>query len=346
MNLAPGATGTVAPSYSIPGVNQTVTLGSALNLLGNEALQLGSTLTVYGGTYNVYNAAGFTAAAFSTLLLMPGDKPADPGSPPPPPIPIKTITVDKKDFTPTAKGVIDIKPKSTAVVDRPPNSPEGTAVLELKGEEAKFTNNGTTQIKKGTEVRFTDLNDFAYSYYQNDKDAVTELSAGSSITCNKKCFVQIDKGVFKVNPVVVDGQPLVAKVTAAYPNNTALYIGKDATLRMNDSTDARLEVDSELSIHGTLAVAINPRGNESSRIKATAVYFHEQATNPGQYKSKLDVTERSTGNGTRRDVGAEWLIAETTTSVFGSPDMTETSTDYTMTTTPITAEKGYVKRVH
>jgi putative sterol carrier protein len=336
LNLAPGATGQAEPLDG-----GTVGLGSTLTLQGDEPTETGSTLSMIGGTFEVRNASSIVAAAFSTLLLQPNKKPTDP------PTAIHKITVDDKDFTPKANGVIDIKPKSLAIV-APTVAVDGQAVLELKGEEAKFTNNGTTKIKQQTELKFTDLKEPQDCYYQNDKDAVTDLEGGSSITSNKKTAVDIVKGELKITHSVLNGEVKVAKMTFAPSVAAMLKIRKDATLRMSDSTDARLEIDGgDLSIYGTLSVAINPRGEQASHIKVSeGLNFHEI---PNVSQAKMEVKHRSSGNADQRPVDATWHVATTVAGVVsGLPEMAENSTDYTPVA-PFPVDQGkklYVKRIN
>ncbi len=353
INLAPGASGVAEPSFTNPGINGTVRLGSTLNLNGTDpeaSTGTGSTLNMIGGTFEVYNNAAIVAAAFSSLLLTPADKPAQPNSPPPP-VAFNSITIDDRSFIPKADGVVNIKPKSSAIIENLSGNPSG--YLELKGQEARFKNNGTTTITQGTELRFTDLPAWlVYPYEQDDADAVTKLYGKASITSNGKHSVKINRGILRFQPVIINGISVPAKVKTG--SSSSLVIGKDATLLMSDSTNARLAIEGgDLDIYGKLSVAINPRGTEASHISSEHnILFHTQGEkNPEDIPSKLQVVHRDSGTESRKVIGTKWLIATAKTSdegagVCGLPEMTDdaTSADYAPKVTE-GATKFHVERI-
>jgi len=224
--LAPGASGVAAPSFTNPGINGTVALGSDLTTLGN------STLTLKNGTYRTSVDASFHVAGTSLLIMAPVPK----VTPPPPPVD-GDIYIDDKPGQ-RVKGMVTVDSDATAVVqpDDPEANPLATVKVTLSGTNPGITNSGTVKLAGNTEVIFkpVGVNNVSGGYSQAPNFAVTEVASGAKFTCQKQTKVEITGGILRLldkphdpNSVPASQSDIVIENTTG---DTALVLGSDGVI--------------------------------------------------------------------------------------------------------------------
>lgn len=266
IDLAPGSISTAEPSFTNPGINGTVFLGSTLTLKGTEPNLpgLGSTLNVLSGTYKLLrDGADFVVGSGSTINMEPVPKP-----PQDPPTTPGLIRIDGENKTKHAKrGGLEVEDGGTAIVkakDRPANNFD-SALVDFTGTVSKLDNAGTVILKDYAWMRFTHtdeempaLGGFIQANEEsnpiNPKEKLL-LEAGSKITCRERAAVQILNGVLEMTEKrdsagdLLETQPDVEIVGSNHADvQYALWIEMNTRLRAG----AGRSIPIKLAIWGKL----------------------------------------------------------------------------------------------
>jgi hypothetical protein len=295
IDLAPGASGVAAPSFTNPGIDGKVYLGSTLRLLGDADTHTGSTLELNDGTYNVIRGH-FEVEEESTLSVVPTAPDDD-----------ELILAP----VPSTRGKgVTIKPNGEEVEREEDGSiiNQGTAIfttlgrnrstkvvpITLKGAGPRVLNvGGNVQITGYVDVALVltdDIETNTDAYHQMvfigsvanaNELPVTYLEAGSSITSQQNGCVRIDDGNLVITPLLGGyDQPLprvkqVATISMGVPTGTpalvtsrtviqSTVIGQPDTvipclIRFPDTDDAfsTLDVKGEIAAYGDFQMEIS-----------------------------------------------------------------------------------------
>lgn len=198
--LAPGATGVAEPSFTNPGINQTVALGSTIELLGppiSETTGVGSFLDVLSGFYNISNDAGFVVNNQCSLRLLPdpGDAPRGGGGQQ---ALIADVQLSDTGTEKTKAGSVTVEKGGQATFkprERPTNS---TAPAKYKSDGFLLNNGGTVKIIDTTEVTFTgtnngEFNDYSVLQTSGQPDGIFQVEGGCTILTKKGVCIRSGK---------------------------------------------------------------------------------------------------------------------------------------------------------
>ncbi len=268
INLAPGATGVAEPSFTNPWINGTVTLGSTLRLMGNDVSEMGSTMSLVGGVYNVFRS-DIIAEAYSSLFLIA----ADDGETQPKTLKAKII-IDGGQHT---TGNVEVKPKSKAVIstsrdnDDNPLEPGYVTIDTKKGE---FKNSGTTEIVSSSQLQLGNVNDdVGGGYYVQDSAGqtasmpLTTIETGSTIACQgNKGELTIKAGRFEVTNRLISGQPTDDR-TVRVVATKGFHLWEGATINMGGVRFNTLQIDGgDFYFFGEVRLAIASSADQGDKI--------------------------------------------------------------------------------
>jgi hypothetical protein len=363
IHLAPGASGIAEPSYTNPGINQTVGLGSTITLQGNPTtnpdepdIAPGSTLDVLSGQYDISNNAGFVVGSQCSLRMMPDPQDAPRGGGGGGQPQYKASVDFLNGGTLNEAGSVTAKEGSTVTFEpklRPADStdlavydaPKGT----LKNEGGKVVIANRVQAKFGgdTPTAFTTgnpnpvaVNASVYRTVGTSKPEKTILSlqAGSQLITSKGVAVV---GGSIVSPALnPDGtqtqfQP-DAYIKATTANSYALLLGSQASVDLPGNPYRTLRLHGSFLWRGTVTLAINPADETKHDSIEVDGYVRIDDTTP---KLKLTWAETADGTMAGRTRGTQWSVVTSTKATDGitgdakvNPPVLPTFTQVTMET--------------
>ncbi len=317
INLAPGATGVAEPSFTNPGINGTVYLGSVLTT------QASSTLTVKAGTYNMTVSCGFNVLASSLLNLAPGAPvPKRPEEPPPldGEFSIKFDNGQAATYATTQSTTIKVFSDATMTIQPALGGKGVYSQVEFTGQDCGIENRGTVVIRDKTQVKFNQDAGGTGAYQQVDESALTRVEAGCGFIGKDEqdSKVLIEKGVFEMTELSGgNGQPLATQPNVfigraingtAYPSG--FYLGPFALLRHADATVPMiLDVRGTFKFRGTVELFADTTANKNDQIIVS-----------GQVKVVGGTVAMRWFNPNSSPLGQEWnLITSDYTGGAGDP---------------------------
>ena len=286
IDLAPGSISVAAPSYTNPGINQTVELGSTITLLGTPVSptpSLSSTLDVMSGDYNIRNFAGFVVGSQCNLRLLPqpGDAPPPGGGNPPQckaSIDLKVIGDPEGNGQDKTTGAVEIKENGTLTI-APHNRPaESTALATVTAAKGTIKNTGgkiiLTDRVKATYGGKIDSNftvgsgpnapKYGASVTQSGADSSLSLQAGSELVTTYG--VAVHSG-HVVSPALADTTlnpypEAVIEATDTGEGTEAFLLGTNADLTLPGSPTRVFNVKGNFFWQGTVELVISPLTTE------------------------------------------------------------------------------------
>ncbi len=292
--LASGATGVAEPSFTNPGINAAVDLGSVLTTLGD------STLTLKSGTYNLSVEASFVASGSSLITLNPVPKP-NPTSEPL----NGDIYINDKPGVRGAGGMVLVEECASAVFES--EDPEASSTDPLRvifsGKSPGIENWGNVTVAGHTEVVLKPVGSTTGQFAQKGEYAYTMLEPGAQITCQQESQVNIEKGRL----LLVDKEGASGSQPDAYITNTteatALVLGEEAVIRRpaTSSFAYHLQVKGGFDFQGRVELLADPT-NENKADRITAWKQIVVGTTATVAMRWFDVT------GTPVDINDEWIL--------------------------------------
>ncbi len=292
INLAPGATGVAEPSFTMPGVNGTVTLGSVLTLKGNTSA-LGSTLDVLEGTFKLLNNdASFVVENNSTISLKAP-------VPQTPTIPGK-IVIDGEAKTSPIKEALIIKEGGKGVIkakQRPANNDDYAKVL-FTGAGSTLRNSGELIIRDRSWLIFDESDEQRLGgLIQNSGDAPldpdgppptqnqkTEIEAGCRITCRGLSAVSIITGSLVMTEVSGEAvQPdirIQGSLAAGVPYALRIYGAAKIQVPEERRKPITLRIDGLLDWAGEIELYADHTAYKNDQVFASGRIVVEKAPPP------------------------------------------------------------------
>jgi hypothetical protein len=324
--LAPGTVSVAAPSYTNPGINQTVGLGSTIKLLSDQVTQWVSTLEVLSGQYDISNNAGFVVGSQCSLQVkpVPGDTPAPGGGNQPQ---YKASVEFLGKGTRTAAGSVTAMAGSTvtfepklrpaestvfAVYDAPegPLKNEGGTVIISDRIQAKFGGFDTTDITLATNLKLT------AAVYQTA--GTLSLQAGSQIIT--AYGVAVSAGNFVSPALNPDGsnnqeQPkAVIQATDPSPSTWALFLDNQASLDLPGNPYRTPNIIGNFAWYGKVRLAINAWDNTKHDLIEVTGYVRVLGNAP---KLELGWHQTAETEMRKRAKGTEWIVVTSSKATDG-----------------------------
>ncbi len=250
ITLAPLSIGIAAPSFTNPGINGTVGLGSTLST------DAGAQMTVNEGKYQVNCALGFSVLSGGSLVLAaPVPKNIRPNGM----IELTQGGLTQNVTEDAEAGLVSVRRGGIATVRCVVGEEKGSSPLKVLfgGVKPRLLNRGTTNIKEGVTVEFSPAVDGTgegVGLRQLSSEAKLLMEAGTGIICKKKTSVFIRDGDFElVEQMSTEGVPYAdqGQVSIKAPDHVAgdyaLVMGVDAVMDHPNAT-----VPIELYIAGAL----------------------------------------------------------------------------------------------
>ncbi len=281
----------------------TVSTGSTLKIMKNVASQLGSTVDMFEGVYDLLGGGGFVVGDGGTLQIKARYLPN----------PSKIEINDDRAF-PNGDGQLTVEKGAMAIIQRGDFIPGYIASpVWFYGETPKLTNNGTVKVLGTAEVRFATKGEATGEgggFHQvNPGNATPEtvLQAGCEIKFDGKTHMWIEDGNLRLaeDSEVSGDQPAIEieAPDADYALKLDLFCGMTRT---DDPTKAvRLEVTGSVKCGGYMEFYAKKSANENDQLRVTKKVEFGGG-------SQVGVEWFENDNGQPRGLGQEWTLIKST----------------------------------